>query len=299
MRTAHKFLRFGSRSFVSIWFVGTPFQLHPNLNRGVSPFLLQESVNHSSRPPSLTALSEPASPWRPTHRYTSSGWEREDADTDTENDQRAYHPQGWPRTPNPSPIQTNRASSTRLFLPPDAHSRARAPPASGAVARGCFPNTSDLPLSPRDAEVGGWASRDRRGPDRADDARRPPLGRKKRRIKAQGIDLVYLISDLPDPTCMHANGEIERGYPPVLPPASRGALVGATPLLVTGTRALTGAPPRPTLASVTGSWIRPNDLSTDRGIPRGRACVPRPSPPSVNRQAPGGPHTTAAKRPAR
>ena len=33
---------------------------------------------------------------------------------------------------------------------------------------------------------------------------------------------------------MHANGEIERGYPPVLPLASRGALVGATPLLVTG-----------------------------------------------------------------
>ena len=34
---------------------------------------------------------------------------------------------------------------------------------------------------------------------------------------------------------MHANGDIERGYPPVLPLASRGALVGATPLLVTGT----------------------------------------------------------------
>ena len=33
---------------------------------------------------------------------------------------------------------------------------------------------------------------------------------------------------------MHANGDIERGYPPVLPLASRGALVGATPLLVTG-----------------------------------------------------------------
>jgi len=32
---------------------------------------------------------------------------------------------------------------------------------------------------PRDAEVGGWASRDRRGPARADDARRQPLGRKK------------------------------------------------------------------------------------------------------------------------
>ena len=34
---------------------------------------------------------------------------------------------------------------------------------------------------------------------------------------------------------VHANGDIERGYPPVLPLASRGALVGATPLLVTGT----------------------------------------------------------------
>ena len=34
---------------------------------------------------------------------------------------------------------------------------------------------------------------------------------------------------------MHANGDIERGYPPVLPLASLGALVGATPLLVTGT----------------------------------------------------------------
>ena len=34
---------------------------------------------------------------------------------------------------------------------------------------------------------------------------------------------------------MHANGDLERGYPPVLPLASRGALVGATPLLVTGT----------------------------------------------------------------
>jgi hypothetical protein len=37
---------------------------------------------------------------------------------------------------------------------------------------------------------------------------------------------------------MHANGDIEGGYPP----ASRGALVGATPLLVTGTdRAAAGA----------------------------------------------------------
>ena len=34
-------------------------------------------------------------------------------------------------------------------------------------------------LPPRDAEVGGRASRDRRGPARADDARRQPLGRKK------------------------------------------------------------------------------------------------------------------------
>ena len=40
---------------------------------------------------------------------------------------------------------------------------------------------------------------------------------------------------------MHVNGDIELGlgglpsHPPVLPPASRGALVGATPLLVTGT----------------------------------------------------------------
>ena len=73
-------------------------------------------------------------------------------------------------------------------------------------------------------------SRDRRGPDRGDDARRTPLGRKN--AKNQGIDLVYLISDLPDPTCMHANGEIKRGYPPV--PSARGALVGATPHLVTG-----------------------------------------------------------------
>ena len=37
---------------------------------------------------------------------------------------------------------------------------------------------------------------------------------------------------------MHANGESEGGYPPV-----SAGLVGATPLLVTGTRALTGAPP--------------------------------------------------------
>ena len=43
---------------------------------------------------------------------------------------------------------------------------------------------------------------------------------------------------------MHANGDIERGYPPVLPLASRGALVGATPLLVTGTPACACAPSR-------------------------------------------------------
>ena len=41
---------------------------------------------------------------------------------------------------------------------------------------------------------------------------------------------------------MHANGDIERGYPPVLPLASRGALAGATPLLVTGTDRTREAP---------------------------------------------------------
>ena len=51
--------------------------------------------------------------------------------------------------PNPTPIRTNRASSTRLFVPPGTHARKRArAAASGAVARGCFPNTSDLPQSP-------------------------------------------------------------------------------------------------------------------------------------------------------
>ena len=63
---------------------------------------------------------------------------------------------------------------------------------------------------------------------------------------------------------------------------------------VAKSRALTGAPPRPTLASVyCCKRVRrvvgfgPNDLTTDRGIPYGLACVPRPSPPSVNRQARG------------
>ena len=94
------------------------------------------------------------------------GWERVDADTDTENDRHAYQPQGRPRTPNPHRSLSNRASST--WLP--AHKCAAARPE----------DSCDLPkISPRDAEVGGWASRDRRGPARADDARRQPLGRKK------------------------------------------------------------------------------------------------------------------------
>jgi len=42
------------------------------------------------------------------------GWERVDADTDTENDRHAYLPQERPRTQDPHRSQTNRASSTRL-----------------------------------------------------------------------------------------------------------------------------------------------------------------------------------------
>ena len=56
---------------------------------------------------------------------------------------------------------------------------------------------------------------------------------------------------------MHANGDIERGYPPVLPLASRGALVGATPLLVTGT-------PRNSYPSTFYSVLREKFLRTLR-----------------------------------
>jgi hypothetical protein len=79
------------------------------------------------------------------------GWERVDADTDTENDRHAYHPQGRPRTPKPSPVPIqSRLLNTALRpagrSPRSKNPRARAS-ASGAVARGCFPNTSDLPQS--------------------------------------------------------------------------------------------------------------------------------------------------------
>ena len=179
-----------------------------------------------------------------------------DADTDTENDRHAYHPQGRPRTPNPHRSLSNRASSTRLFVPPDAHARRileRKRQRPAPWPEGVFPTQAISLNPPRDAEVGGWASRDRRGSARADDARRQPLGRKKRGIRVSN----HPYSPLPnqrsprDPHACIANGDIERGYPPVLPLASRGALVGATPLLVTGTRALAGAPPRPTRAAVT------------------------------------------------
>ena len=62
-----------------------------------------------------------------------------DADTDTDYDRHAYLPQGRPR-----PEQS---------------------------AESLDPTKSP----PRDAEVGGWVG----GPDRSDDARRTPLGRKK------------------------------------------------------------------------------------------------------------------------
>ena len=51
-----------------------------------------ESPAAAPRPPSLTALSAPASPWRPTHRYTSSGGN------------------GWTQT------QTQRTTDTRTCL---------------------------------------------------------------------------------------------------------------------------------------------------------------------------------------
>jgi hypothetical protein len=55
------------------------------------------------RPPPLTALSAPASPWRPTHRYTSSGRNgRTQTQTQRTTDTRTSHKGG--RGPQPSPV---------------------------------------------------------------------------------------------------------------------------------------------------------------------------------------------------
>ena len=118
------------------------------------------------RPPPLTALGAPASPWRPTHRNTSSGGN------------------GWTQT------QTQRTTDTRtshkggrgpqtLTGPYPIAPRQRGPPHTGERMPRPEDHAISLNSPPRDAEVGGWASRDRRGPARADDGRRQPLGRKK------------------------------------------------------------------------------------------------------------------------
>ena len=193
-----------------------------------------ESPAAAPRPPPLTALSAPASPWRPTHRYTSSSRNgRTQTQTQRTTDTRTSHKGGRGPQPSPVPILSrlvNAALRTQV---------------SGCHGQRTQAISQNLP--PRDAEVGGWASRDRRGPARADDARRQP--RVERRW---GIGISNHPYSPPtnqrsprDPhACMPT--ATSKGLPSGTPPASRGALVGATPLLVTGTRALAGAPPRPT-----------------------------------------------------
>ena len=62
-----------------------------------------ESPAAAPRPPPLTALSAPASPWRPTHRYTSSGRNgRTQTQTQRTTDTRTSHKGG--RGPQPSPV---------------------------------------------------------------------------------------------------------------------------------------------------------------------------------------------------
>ena len=164
-----------------------------------------ESPAAAPRPPPLTALSAPASPWRPTHRYTSSGRN------------------GWTQT------QTQRTTDTRtshkggrgpqtLTGPDPIAPRQRGPPHTGERMPRPEDHAISLNSPPRDAEVGGWASRDRRGPARADDARRQPLGRKKAGESGSRIIpiLPQLISDLPE-IHMHAcQRQHRRGYPPAL-----------------------------------------------------------------------------------
>ena len=89
------------------------------------------------------------------------------------------------------------------------------------------------PLPVMQRWVGGHHATDV-GADQAEDARQTPLGRKKGR-ESRLDSLLSNQRSSRDPRACKPTAISKGGYPPVLPPASRGALVGATPLLVTGT----------------------------------------------------------------
>ena len=101
----------------------------PRRPRGTPHGRAASSVPHRPR-----CTGKPLEAHTPVH--VIFGWERVDADTDTENDRHAYLPQGRPRTQDPHRSQTNRASSTRL----------------STHQCGCH---GQRPEDNRDAEVGG------------------------------------------------------------------------------------------------------------------------------------------------
>ena len=164
-----------------------------------------ESPAAAPRPPPLTALSAPASPWRPTHRYPSSGRNgRTQTQTQRTTDTRTSHKGGRGPQPSPVPILSRLVNAALRTQVSGCHGQR-----TQAISQ----------ISPpRDAEVGGWASRDPRGAAQADDGRRQPLGRKKAGESGSRIIpiLPQLISDLPE-IHMHAcQRQHRRGYPPAL-----------------------------------------------------------------------------------
>ena len=164
-----------------------------------------ESPAAAPRPPPLTALSAPASPWRPTHRYTSSGRN------------------GWTQT------QTQRTTDTRtshkggrgpqtLTGPYPIAPRQRGPPHTGE--RMPRPkDSSDLPKSPfpvMQRWVGGHHATAAVPPG----LMTPEGSRGSKEGGESGSRIIpilpQLISDLPE-IHMHAcQRQHRRGYPPAL-----------------------------------------------------------------------------------
>ena len=186
------------------------------------------------RPPPLTALSAPASPWRPTHRHTSSGrngWTQ--TQTQRTTDTRTSHKGGRGPQPSPVPIQSrlvNAALRTQVSGCHGQRTQAISQNLPPVMQRwvGGHHATAAAPPGLMTPEGSRWVER-RRGIRISNHPYSPPTNQRSPR----------------DPhACMPT--ATSKGLPSGTPPASRGALVGATPLLVTGTRALAGAPPRPT-----------------------------------------------------
>jgi hypothetical protein len=174
------------------------------------------------RPPLLTALGAPASPWRPTHRYTSSGGNgRTQTQTQRTTDTLTSHKGGrGPQTlTGPYPI-VNVAPRTQVRGGP-ARGLMRSPKSPPVMQRwvGGHHATAAAPPRLMTAEGSRWVER-KRG-IRISNHPYFPLSNQRTAIS-------------PRSTCMQPTAT-SKGLPSGAPPASRGALAGATPLLVTGT----------------------------------------------------------------